>query len=191
MHSDLAAVTAFYLLRRQGWDNPSIFESFQKSISGMVQWWRVWSSYVKLKLSRNVRTFPPGRWKIQMKALKRLNPLCGQVSCWDGSKMQAGTKLAWMSWIRLELTMITMGSWLCRVAFWIIWMRWTVDPCHNTSPLGLRRGLSYRLGSSAAGEFVFCLVRLPEQTAQAKLGWIGVFIGDFEVVKFAQQGITC
>ena len=78
------------------------------------------TSLVKLKLSRNVRTFPPGRWKIQMKALKRLNPLCGQMSCWDGSKMQAGTKLAWMSWIRLELTMITMGSWLCRVAFWII-----------------------------------------------------------------------
>ncbi|CAL1169330.1 unnamed protein product [Cladocopium goreaui] len=32
-------------------------------------------------------------------------------------------------------------------------------------------GLSYRLGSSAAGEFVFCLVRLPEQTAQANLAF--------------------
>ena len=31
-------------------------------------------------------------------------------------------------------------------------------------------GLSYRLGASAAGEFIFCLVRLPEATAQAMLG---------------------
>ena len=38
----------------------------------------------------------------------------------------------------------------------------------------LSPGLSYRLGASAAGEFIFCLVRLPEATAQAMLGF-GVF----------------
>ena len=50
-----------------------------------------------------------------------------------------------------------------------------LDPCHSMSPLSAATGLSYRLGSSAAGEFVFCLIRLPEQTAQAKLGTLRVF----------------
>ena len=39
-----------------------------------------------------------------------------------------------------------------------------------TVEMVLSPGLSYRLGASAAGEFIFCLVRLPEATAQAMLG---------------------
>eukprot|EP00434_Breviolum_minutum_P021453 symbB.v1.2.018931.t1/scaffold1487.1/size223630/1 len=57
---------------------------------------------------------------------------------------------------------------------------WTFDELQPTEdalgpPELLRRlrdaGLSYRLGASAAGEFIFCLVRLPEATAQANLSF--------------------
>ena len=51
------------------------------------------------------------------------------------------------------------------------WRSFFSWPLYFPVAIGLLSGLSYRLGSSAAGEFIFCLVRLPEQTAQAKLEW--------------------